>query len=83
MWHDGTELCVPVQKQVTLRTSLPMSGLEMVCSALLLSLTRPPPFSLCLSLCKNFLCKGILITGTVRLLLLPEAAQRVCFSLGL
>lgn len=37
VWHDRTELCVPVQKQVTLRTSLPVSGLEMVCSALLLS----------------------------------------------
>lgn len=34
VWHDRTELCVPVQKQVTLRTSLPVSGLEMVCSAL-------------------------------------------------
>lgn len=49
VWHDRTEPCVPVQKQVTLGTSLPVSGLEMVCSALLLS---QPPFSLPFSLSK-------------------------------
>lgn len=35
--HDRTELCVPAQEQVTFRTSLPVSGLEMLPSAFLLS----------------------------------------------
>lgn len=37
VWHDGTELCVPAQETGDFRTSLPVSGLEMVCSAFLLS----------------------------------------------
>lgn len=35
--HDGAELSAPAQEQVTLRTSLPVSGLEMLPSAFLLS----------------------------------------------
>lgn len=53
--HDRTELCVPAQEQVTFRTSLPVSGLEMVCSALLLS---QPPLLLAFPFVKTFFAEG-------------------------